>query len=139
MFAAKVDHALRDVVIRTELARMLFHDGFLEFLDSTDRRIFGEVRLNCANTRLFHVFGSREIRFARTEVHDIDALLPQLDRCLHYRHGLRHRNARYTSRQFHCYFSFLNLCLSRVSTVSGTRPATEPPSSAISLTSRELR
>src|SRR5690606_23993013 len=79
---------------------------------------------------------------AGAEIDDLDPLAPHplgLHRPLH---GRRHADLLHPFREHRHYaFRIFRACCfsrSRASTASGTRPATEPPSDATSLTSREL-
>ena len=88
MLAADVHDAFRNVVLRSELSRVLVNDGFLQLLDSADRRVLREVLLDGQNARTLDVLRRREIRLAGTKVDNIDALVSQFDCGFHNRHGL---------------------------------------------------
>ena len=87
VLASEINDAFGDVVLRSEVARMLFDYSLLQFLDAADGRVLREVLLNCADARLLHVIGSGKIRLTGAEVNDVNALLPQLDRRFHNSHG----------------------------------------------------
>jgi hypothetical protein len=90
MLAAEVDDALRNVVCRTEVSRVLVDNRLLQFLDSADRRVLGKVLTYGPYGRLFDVFRRRKIRLAGAEVDDVDALVPQSNGGLHDSHCFRY-------------------------------------------------
>ena len=54
-----------------ELPGMPVNDGPLQFANAIRSRVFGEIRVNRIDSRLFDVFGGGEVGFPRAEVHDI--------------------------------------------------------------------
>ena len=140
---------------------MAMHNRVAQFGRPAHRRVLAEIALNGVNRRIFDVLRRVEMRLASAEIYHVNTLLSELISFGDHCHRCRRLDPVDSLSKFEfcgCFcdwsharfpvFDFLalsnfnagssfsrNLC----STISGTRPAIDPPSLATSRTNLELR
>ena len=82
-------HGFLAAVARLEIRRMAEHDGVAQFGCSAHRRVLREIILDGGDGGILDVLRRGKMRFARAEIHDINALLAQLVGFGYHRHGGR--------------------------------------------------
>ena len=99
--------ALFHRVVRSEVARVAFHDGLLELGNAARRRVLGKVLIERRDSGLLDVLRRRKIRLSGAEVHHVHSARFELVGLGDYGGGRGNRNPGHTLGESHD-FAFHN-------------------------------